>query len=89
MVTGGSFDAQIPPSFHLAATVYHRFANWSRAGHFERIFEALRMKGDKRGSLLDATIARGQQDTAGGKGGQAAMLWDVVVEVSPPSSLRS
>ena len=64
-------------------TVYHRFANWSRAGHFERIFKALRLKVDKRGSLLDATIAHAHQDAAD------AMLWDALVEVFRPSSTRS
>jgi transposase len=79
----------LPERYGTWKTIYNRFANWSRAGHFERIFKALRMKGDKRGSLLDATIARAHQDAAGGKGGSAAMLWDVLVEVFPPSSTRS
>lgn len=79
----------LPERYGKWKTAYNRFANWSRAGHFERIFKALRMKVDKRGSLLDATIARAHQDAAGGKGGSDAMLWDALVEVFRPSSTRS
>jgi len=79
----------LPERYGNWKTVYNRFANWSRAGHFENIFKALRLKVDKRGSLLDATIARAHQDAAGGKGGSAAMLWDILEEVFPPSSTPS
>jgi transposase len=75
----------LPERYGKWKTIYNRFANWSRAGHFERIFKALRVKVDKRGSLLDATIARAHQDAAGGKGGSAVMLWDGLVEVFPPA----
>src|SRR6185369_2473508 len=40
----------------------------SKAGHFRQIFEALKVHLDRSGSLVDATIARAQQDAAGGKG---------------------
>jgi transposase len=79
----------LPERYGNWKTVYNRFANWSRIGHFERIFKALRLKVDKRGSLLDATIARAHQDAAGGKGGSNAMLWDALVEVFRPSSTPS
>jgi len=79
----------LPERYGNWTTVYNRFSNWSRAGHFERIIKALRLKVDKRGSLLDATIARACQDAAGGKGGSDTMLWDALVEVFRPSSTRS
>jgi transposase len=79
----------LPERYGNWKTVYNRFANWSRAGHWESIFKALRIKVDRRGSLLDATIARAHQDAAGGKGGSDAMLWDALVEVFRPSSTRS
>jgi transposase len=88
MKTGCSWR-DLPEHSDNRKTVYNRFANWSRAGHFARIFKALRTMVDKRGSLLDATIARAHQDAAGGKGGSAAMLWDVHVEVFPPTSTWS
>jgi transposase len=34
----------LPERYGNWKTVYNRFANWSRAGHFERIFKALRLK---------------------------------------------
>ncbi len=79
----------LPERYGNWKTVYNHFANWSRAGRFERIFKALRLRVDKRGSLLDATIARAHQDAAGGKGGCDAMLWDALVEAFRPSSTRS
>ena len=46
----------LPEPYGNWKTVYNRFANWSRAGHFERIFKALRLKVDKRGSLLSVVL---------------------------------
>ena len=79
----------LPERYGNWKTLYNRFANGSKAAHFERIFKALRLKVDKPGSLLDATMARAHQVSAGGKGGSDAMLWDILVEVLQPSSTPS
>jgi transposase len=79
----------LPERYGNWKTVYNRFANWSKAGHFERIFKALRMKVDRRGCLLDASNARAHQVAADGKGGSDAMLWDILVEALQPSSTPS
>jgi transposase len=60
-------------------TVYNRFAVWSKVGRFERIFRALQLRVDRTGSLVDATIARAQQDAAGAKGGPRSTIWVVHV----------
>ncbi len=79
----------LPERYGCWKTVYNRFANWSKAGHFERIFHALQMQRDETGSLVDATITRAHQDAAGGKGGSNSTIWVVHVADSPPRSTRS
>jgi transposase len=69
----------LPDRFGPWKTVYNRFANWSKARHFERILRALQLRLDRRGSLVDATIARAHQDASGGKGGPLPTLWAVHV----------
>ncbi len=79
----------LPERYGNWKSVFNRFANWSKAGHFERIFKALQMRLDRTGSLVDATIARAHQDASGGKGGSASMTWVVHVVDSQPRSTRS
>ena len=78
----------LPERFGNWKTVFNRFANWSKRGLWKRIFEALRMKVDKTGSLVDATIVRAHLDAAGGKGGPKSMTWVVHVVDSPRKSTR-
>ena len=56
---------------------------------FERMFEALQLRVDRTGSLVDATIARAHQDAAGGKGGPKATTWVVHVVDSRRKSTPS
>jgi len=74
----------LPMRFGNWKTIYNRFANWSKAGRFERIFKALQLELDDTGSLVDGTIARAHQDAAGGKGGSNSTVWVVHVVDSPP-----
>ena len=85
----GSPWRDLPERYGSWKTIYNRFANWAKAGHFERIFKALQLKAVPGGSLLDASIARAHQDASGGKGGSDAILWAVLEEVFPPKSTRS
>jgi len=79
----------LPERYGRWKTVYNRFANWSKAGHFRQIFEALKLPLDRRASLVDATIARAHQDAAGGKGGSKSITWVVHVADFRPRSTRS
>ena len=85
----GSPWRDLPDRYGNWKTVYNRFANWAKAGHWERIFKALQIRIDPGGSLLDASIARAHQDAAGGKGGSNPMLWAALEEVLLPKSMRS
>ena len=79
----------LPERFGPWKSVFNRFANWTRAGHWQRIFDALKLKVDKTGSLVDATIVRAHLDAAGGKGGPRATTWVVHVVDSPRRSTQS
>lgn len=82
----------LPERFGAWKTVYNRFSNWSHRGHWAKIFDALKLELDDDGLILDASVIRAHQDSAGGKGGSSAMRW-VVLEVgslrrSTPSSTK-
>ena len=85
----GSPWRDLPERYGNWKTVFNRFSNWARSGHWERIFAALRLEKDEEGVLVDATIARAHQDASGGKGGPHTTLWDALEEVFRASSTRS
>src|SRR5690606_8914108 len=82
----------LPERFGAWKTVYNRFSNWSRRGHWRRNFDALQYEVDDEGLIIDASIVRAHQDSAGGKGGSTGMHWVVLEVASPrrstPSSTR-
>src|ERR1044071_5026707 len=79
----------LPERFGSWKTVFNRFSNWSRRGHWLAIFKALQLEVDEDGTILDASIVRAHQDASGGKGGSSAMHWVVLEVGSPPRSTRS
>ena len=82
----------LPERFGPWKTVYNRFANWSRKGHWERIFRLVQYEVDQEGCIVDGSIVRAHQDASGGKGGSCVTPSGVLVEVSlrsyTPSSIR-
>ena len=82
----------LPERFGPWKSVYNRFSNWARKGHWEVIFKELQLEVDETGSIVDGSVVRAHQDASGGKGGSDAMLWAVLEEVfqrsSTPSSTR-
>lgn len=79
----------LPERFGPWKSVYNRFRNWSRAGHWELIFKALRVEVDEEGSIVDGTSIRAHQDASGGKGGSKETRWVVLEVASPRKSTRS
>ena len=65
----------LPERFGPWKSVYNRFNNWSKHGHWTRIFKALRIRIDKTGSIVDGSSVRAHQDAAGGKGGSSPTAW--------------
>lgn len=79
----------LPERFGPWKSVYNRFNNWSKRGHWTRIFKELRVRIDKTGSIVDGSSVRAHQDAAGGKGGSSPTVWVVVEEASPRRSMPS
>jgi transposase len=82
----------LPERFGPWKSVYNRFSNWAKKGHWAAIFKELQLEVDETGSIVDGSVVRAHQDASGGKGGSNAMLWAVLEEVfqqsSTPSSTR-
>ena len=70
----------LPERFGPWKSVYNRFSNWARRGHWKKIYKSLRLQVDKTGSIVDGSSVRAHQDAAGGKGGSKETVWVVVEE---------
>ena len=76
----------LPERFGPWKSVYNRFSNWAKKGHWQVIFRELQIEVDEAGSILDGSVVRAHQDASGGKGGSNATLWAALEEVFRPSS---
>ena len=79
----------LPERFGKWKSVYNRFSNWAKKGHWATIFRELQFEVDETGSIVDGSVVRAHQDASGGKGGSYAMLWAALEEVFQPSSTPS
>lgn len=79
----------LPARFGPWKSVYNRFANWARKGHWATIFRELQIEVDETGSIVDGSVVRAHQDASGGKGGSEEMLWAALEEVFRQSSTPS
>lgn len=59
----------LPACYGPYTTVYNRFNRWSKAGVWERIFRVLPEASPEAVQMLDSSIVRAHQHSAGGKGG--------------------
>jgi transposase len=57
------------PELRPWKSVYNRFANWVRKGHWATIFEELQVEVDETGSIVDGSVVRAHQDASREKGG--------------------
>lgn len=79
----------LPERFGPWKSVYNRFNNWAKRGHWETIFKELQFEVDEDGSIVDGSVVRAHQDASGGKGGSNEMLWAALEEAFRPSSTPS
>jgi len=79
----------LPERFGPWKSVYNRFSNWAKKGHWAAIFRELQLEIDETGSIVDGSVVRAHQDASGGKGGSNAMLWAALEEDFRPSSTPS
>jgi transposase len=60
----------LPERFGDFRVIHTRHMRWSRKGVWERIFNALAEDADNEYAMIDATIVRAHQHSAGSKGGK-------------------
>ena len=70
----------LPERFGDFRVVHLRHMRWSRRGVWQRLFEALAQNADNEYAMIDATIVRAHQHSAGGKGGLGLKLSDAAGE---------
>lgn len=60
----------LPERFGDFRVVHLRHTRWSRSGVWQRVFEALASDADNEYAMIDSTIVRAHQHSAGAKGGR-------------------
>lgn len=60
----------LPARFGDFRVVHLRHSRWSQSGVWQRVFEALAQDADNEYDMIDSTIVRAHQHSAGAKGGR-------------------
>lgn len=60
----------LPERFGDFRVVHLRHSRWSRSGVWQRVFEALAQDADNEYAMIDSSIVRAHQHSAGAKGGR-------------------
>ena len=71
----------LPSRFGDFRVVHTRFSRWNRKGIWLKIFELLATDSDDEYAIIDSTIVRAHQHSAGAKGGIKMKKQSVVVRV--------
>jgi len=74
----------LPERFGHWKVVHTRFSRWARSGVWRRIFELLAADADNEYAMIDSTIVRAHQHSAGAKKKTARNRQSVVVKVRRP-----
>lgn len=66
----------LPERFGDFRVVHTRFSRWSKQGVWQQVFNALAEEADTEYAMIDSTVVRAHQHSAGAKGGmhQAKIL---------------
>ena len=64
----------LPERFGYWKSVHQRFGRWAKSGVFERIFQPLASDADNEYMMIDATIVRAHQHSAGAQKKTATKL---------------
>lgn len=76
VLTTGAPWRDLPEQYGPWESVYTRFSRWSKSGVLDRVLEHLAQDKHKRSPhyLIDATIVKAHQHSAGAKGGSTLRL---------------
>lgn len=69
----------LPERFGHYRKVHTRFRRWAKTGVWERVFETLAEEADNEYQMIDSTIVRAHQHSAGAMGGMPQL--NVLAEV--------
>ena len=72
----------LPERFGDFRVVHTRHSRWSQSGVWQRVFEALAQDAHNEYAMIDATIVRAHQHSAGAKGGIQKSRPSVVAEAA-------
>ncbi|WP_442940943.1 IS5 family transposase [Nostoc sp.] len=61
----------LPERFGNFRVIHTRFTRWSKAGVWQRVFQQLADDADNEYAMIDSTIVRAHQHSAGAKGGSS------------------
>src|SRR5450759_1528247 len=75
----------LPARFGDWKIVHQRFSRWAKSGVFERIFKLLASDHDNEYMMIDATIVRAHQHSAGARKHRAAKHSSAPPRASPPN----
>lgn len=64
----------LPERFGDFRVIHTRHSRWSKTGIWEKVFKALAQDADNEYAMLDATIVRAHQHSAGAKKNQSQMM---------------
>lgn len=70
----------LPERFGDFRVVHTRFSRWSRSNVWQRVFQALSQDADNEYAMIDSTIVRAHQHSAGAKGGRRKPLGAAVAD---------
>ena len=85
--SGGRW-ADCPADYGPKKTIYNRFVRWAERGIWENIFSSLAGRDEDADRLMiDSTIVRAHQHSAGAKGGVIRTLWDPRAAACRPRSM--
>ena len=70
----------LPERFGQFRKVHTRFRRWANRGVWERVFQVLAEEADNEYALIDSTIVRAHQHSAGAKGGMPRRKPSVVAK---------
>jgi transposase len=71
----------LPERFGDFRVVHTRFSRWNKKGVWERVFSLLADDADNEYAMIDSTIVRAHQHSAGAKGGIKMKKRSVVAKV--------